>query len=386
MITPDQLSVARALFPHTATGRIYLNHAGTSPLSTRVVAAMNEHLRSRSEGEIDTYARDIEIANRARGAVARLVNAEGADRISLQGNTSDALNVVASGLEWKTGDEIILNDLEFPANVYPYLNLKRHGVSLTILPSPDGRITPEQIERAFTSRTRLVALSAVQFLTGHRADLAAIGSLCRSRGIIFAVDGIQAVGAVRIDVQGMRIDALAAGAQKWQMGPHGTGFLYLTEELQARIHQKYLGWLSVSVPWDFQNYDQPLSPSARRFEGGTLNFPGIAGFDAALATLLEFGEGIEEQILDLTALLGEGLRAIPGGRVITPEPPGERAGIVTLELPPGADSPRIMASLEREGIYPALREGKVRYAPHFYLTRDEITRTVEATARTVGNR
>jgi selenocysteine lyase/cysteine desulfurase len=195
-------------------------------------------------------------------------------------------------------------------------------------------------------------LSAVQFLTGHRADLAAIGALCRSRGIVFAVDGIQAVGAVRIDVRGMQIDALAAGAQKWQMSSHGTGFLYLTEALQARLHQQYLGWLAVAEPWDFRNYEQPLAGSARRFEGGTLNFPGISGYEAALATLLEFGaEGIENQILDLTARLHQGLRNIPGGAVITPEAPHQRAGIVSC-LRQG-DGTELMGRLERRD-HPAL--------------------------------
>lgn len=379
VLSSESLSAARALFPHTAQGRIYLNHAGTSPLSRKVVGAMQEHLRERSEGLLETYPRDVEAVKRVKGMIARLIHAEGPDRIALQGNTSDAINIIAAGLPWEKGDIVLLNTLEFPANVYPYLNLRRSGVKITTLDAPDGRITPAMIERALTPRTRLVALSAVQFLTGHRADLAAIGSLCRDRGVVFAVDGIQAVGAVRIDVQEMRIDALAAGGQKWQMAAHGTGFLYLTEELQSRLHQQYLGWLAVADPWDFRNYDQQLAQSARRFEGGTLNFPGIAGYEMALSTLLEYGvEAIESQIHDLTSRLHAGLRSIPGGSVITPEPPQERAGIVSLRLPSGVNGPNLMARLEHAGIAPALREGYLRISPHFYMTRDEIDRTVDA--------
>jgi selenocysteine lyase/cysteine desulfurase len=379
LLSPEHLVVARALFPYTESGRIYLNHAGTSPLSTRVAAAVQQHLHERSVGTLETYPHDLETVKRVKKGLAALLHAEHPDRIALQPNTSDALNIVAAGLPWKTGDEILLNDLEFPANVYPYLNLKRFGVQLTVIGSRDGMVTPEMIRRAITPRTKLVALSAVQFLTGHRADLAAIGELCRSRGIVFAVDGIQAVGAVRIDVQQMKIDALAAGGQKWQGAPHGTGFLYVTEELQARIQQGYLGWLAVQDPWNFGNYHQPLASSARRYEGGSMNFPGIAGYDAAVSTLLEFGiDAIEDQLLHLTERLITGFAAIPGIAVVTPELQPARAGIVTIRLPAGTDEKEFFSRMEQGGITPAMREGKIRFSPHFYNTLQEMERTVAA--------
>jgi cysteine desulfurase/selenocysteine lyase len=382
LLSSAQLVEARALFPYTKSGRIYLNHAGTCPLSTRVVAAVQEHLHERSVGTLETYPHDLETVKKLKAGLASLIHAPHPDRIALQSNTSDALNIVAAGLPWESGDEILLNDLEFPANVYPYVNLKRAGVSLKVLRSVDGMLTPEMILQAITPRTKLVALSAVQFLSGHRADLAAIGALCRSRGLVFAVDGIQAVGAVRIDVQEMNIDALAAGGQKWQGAPHGTGFLYLTENLQHRIQQQSLGWLAVQDPWNFSNFNQPLASSARRYEGGSLNLPGIAGYNAAVGTLLEFTiEAIEDQILDLTTVLREGLAEIPGIGVLTPGERQARAGIITISLPHGIDEKRFFAAMEREGIILALREGKVRFSPHFYNTTEEMRRTVDAVRR-----
>jgi cysteine desulfurase/selenocysteine lyase len=382
LFTTERLSAARALFPYLRSGRIYLNHAGTSPLSTRVIAALQEYLRERSTGTLETYPGDLETVKKVKSGLAALIHAEHSDRITLQPSTSDALNIVAAGLAWKPGDEILLNDLEFPANVYPYVNLKGRGVRLTFIGSREGQVTTEMIEKATTSRTRLLALSAVQFLTGHRADMAAIGDLCRDRGVILAVDGIQAVGAVGIDVQKMKIDALAAGGQKWQTAPHGTGFLYLTEELQSRIQQQYLGWLAVENPWNFHDYDQPLAPSARRYEGGSMNFPGITGYAAAVTTLLEFGiENIETHILDLTDTLIEGLSAIPGVSVITPQPRSARAGIVTIRPPAGTDENQILAHLQEEGIIPAIREGHIRFSPHFYNTREEMERTIAAVRR-----
>ncbi|HTP12859.1 MAG TPA: aminotransferase class V-fold PLP-dependent enzyme, partial [Bacteroidota bacterium] len=264
----QELDSIRALFPHIQSGQIYLNHASISPLSTRAVDAMTKYLQTHSNGTLVSYDDELKIESDCRTAVQALIHAESTDRIALTGNTSDALNIVASGLPWQRGDRIILNDMEFPANVYPYHHLQEQGVAVDIIKCPDGRISPEMIERTITPNTRVVALSAVQFLSGFRADLARIGGLCRERKVWFIVDGIQAVGAVRVDVQRMKIDGLAAGAQKWQMSVQGTGFLYVNEALQEAIHPKYVGWLGVQDAWNFYNYGQPLAPTAKRYEGG----------------------------------------------------------------------------------------------------------------------
>lgn len=370
------LAGARELFPHLRSGRLYLNHAATSPLSSRVVDAMRAHLSDRSEGALETYAADMPMIKSLRADVASMIHAEGPERISFQLNTTEALNVVAAGLPWSSGDRIVVSSIEFPANVYPFLNLRRSAVEVDILPSGDGRITTDMIERALTPRTRLVAVSAVQYLSGHRTDLRALGQLCRSRGIILLVDGIQAVGAIEIDVQAMSIDGLAAGAQKWQMSPQGTGFLYLTGELQSRIRQQHLGWLSVADPWQFTNYDQPLAASARRYEGGTLNIIGLVGMRAAVRTLLEIGIlPIEGHLLTITGLLMERLRGIRGLDLITPAGDRDRAGIVSAAVGTGIDPQRTMVRLTERGVLIALREGCLRFSPHFYNTPDEMERT-----------
>jgi len=369
---------ARALFPHIRSGRLYLNHAATSPLSVRVVEAMQGHLRDRSEGALETFATDIEMIRRLRAGVAAMINAEGPERISFQVNTSEGLNVVASGLPWDPGDRIVVSSIEFPANVYPFLNLRHSGVVVDILPSTNGQITTEMVERVMTPRTRLVAVSAVQFLSGHRTDLRALAEVCHARGALLVVDGIQAVGAVPIDVRAMGIDALAAGAQKWQMSPQGTGFLYLTAELQSKIRQKHLGWLSVADPWQFTRYDQPLASSARRYEGGTLNIIGLWGMEAAIRTLAGVGIGeIESHLLSITALLMERLENIPGLKLLTPSADRERAGIVTVSLSAGIDPPRLMSRLTERGVLIAVREGHLRFSPHFYNTHGEMERAAE---------
>jgi len=377
MLSADQLTAARELFPYTASGRIYLNHAATSPLSSRVVSAMTAHLRDRSEGKLESYMDDIAMITRTRSAIAELINAPSPDRISVQPNTSEPLNIVASGLRWNSGDRILLPEAEFPANVYPYLNLRRHGVEVEIFPSPRGVVTPEMIASHLTPRTRLLALSAVQFLSGYRADLRTIGSLCRSRNIVFVVDAIQAVGAIPMDVQADGIDALAAGSHKWQMGPHGAGFLYLTEELESRIQQSSLGWLSVDDPWNFRDYEQPLASSARRYEGGTPGIPSLWGLHAALRTLLEFGmETIQDQILELTGILTSGFLRRGALPLLSPQERKDRAGIVTCSLPEKTDGKAFLKRIASEGITVALREEKLRLSPHFYNTPEEMERTV----------
>lgn len=380
VLPPRVLAKARDLFPHIAQGKVYLNHAATSPLSSRVVEAMTAHLHERSCGWIDNYPDDVKKKDECRGFVQKIIHAESPDRIALVGSTSEALNIVSSGLPWQSGDRVILNEMEFPANVYPYLPLRRRGVELDFLKCPDHKITPEKIAAALTPRTRVVALSAVQFLTGYRADLATIGDLCRQRGIFLVVDGIQAVGGVQIDVQKMKIDALAAGCQKWQMAPHGTGFLYLTETLQEKITPQHVGWLAARDPWDFFNFDQPLASSARRYEGGTLNIPGIWAMHTALRTLLEFGlPEIENHILALTQILTDELQNLDSIELLSPFATKERAGIVTVQLPASIDVNAVFQQISAQKITISLRDGKLRYSPHFYNSPEEIMLAVEAT-------
>jgi selenocysteine lyase/cysteine desulfurase len=373
LFSQQKLTTARTLYPHTTNGSIYLNHASTGPFSTRVVEALTVYLQERSAGIVETYRSDVRAMVASKNAIQTLINAKSSDRIAFIPNTSEGVNIIASGLPWKSGDRVVLNDIEFPANVYPYYRLKKQGVELDIISSVDGKITPSMIEQALTPKTRVVALSAVQFLSGYRADLESIGKLCRSRNIWFVVDGIQALGAIKLDVQNMCIDALATGGQKWLMAPHGIGFLYLTEELQGAIDQQHLGWLSVNDPWQFFQYDQPLAPSARRYEGGSLNVPGIIGMQPALETLLEFGtEAIESHILAITKILMEQLQAINGLQLISPEADRERAGIVSVRQQNGDFPMSLSDSLEQRHVTCSVRNGALRFSPHFYNTPDEM--------------
>lgn len=371
------ISYYRTLFPHLENGNIYLNHAAIGPFSRKVIDRINQHLSQRSSGSIDVFPKDLEVIQSCRSRLSRLIHASSPDRIAFAPNTSEALNIVASGLNWKKGDRVLLNDIEFPANVYPYANLKSEGVEIDFVKHKNGKITPEMIEKALTPRTRVVALSAVQFLSGYKANLQAIGEICKRNNVFFVVDGIQAVGAMDINVEDMHIDALASGAHKWQMAPQGIGFLYLTEELQNHIHQKSLGWLSVAEPWQLFNYDQELIDSAQRYEPGTYNIPGIYGYDAALELLEEVGlNNIEERLHKLTQYIIDTIKENENFEIFTSTESSERAGIVTINLPQTINADYLLTYLKEQGIIVAVRSGKVRISPHFYNTEEEIDQII----------
>ena len=364
----------RALFPVIKTGTIYLNHAATSPLPTKVIDAVNKYLKERSETQIDNLASFQPTLTETRGFAARLLNTT-PDRIAFFGNTTNAINLLATGIEWKTGDRIILDDIEFPANVYPFLNLKRLGVEVDFVKNRDGKILLEDLEAKITPRTKLLSISHVQFLTGYRSDLKAIGELCKKRGIIFSVDAIQAAGVMPIDVQEMKIDFLATGGQKWLMSPQGIAFAYVSEEMQGRITQAYLGWTSIKNFFgEFTRYRLDLDDTARRYENGTMNFIGITSLHESLSTLLEVGiDSIEEHVLDLSDKLISELKSL-GLHAYVEGSRKERSGIISIRVP---DADAYSAKLAKAKIVVAVRQGVIRVSPHFYNTEEEILTLVE---------
>jgi len=367
---PYNLPLYRSWFPFLDTNKIWLNHASISPLSTRVRAAVNAHLENRMTGEIDVYMAALTTVMKAKRNLGRLVNAP-PERIGFVGNTSEGINILANGVDWKAGDRILLNDIEFPTNVVPFLNCKRHGVEIDFVKSEHGEITLDAIERAITPRTRLLSISFVQFLSGFRADLTAVGTLCRKHGVIFCVDSIQGLGAAPLDAEASGIDFLSNGGNKWLMGMMGAGFVYITAELQARLEQRHVGWTSNrNFFGDFFHYRIDLDETARRYENGTQNYCGITALEASTATLLEVGidsiAGHLGTLTDEVIAMCDGL----GYDLVTPREREKRAGIVSFTCP---DAEQAFARLTESRIIVSMREGMIRVAPHFYNTIEEIT-------------
>lgn len=371
----DTLKDFRHLFPVTQR-YVYLNHASTGPLPTPAVEAMTSFIaqrEGREEAGLESW--DERVAE-VRGLVARLIHAT-VEEIAFVGSTSHGLNIVAAGLDWQAGDNVVCAETEFPANVYPWLNLRRKGVEVRFAQERQGRIPLEAIAEQMDDRTRMVALSFVEFFTGYRNDLAAVSELCRQNGALLCVDGIQGLGALPLDVNECGVDFLAAQAPKWLLGPIGIGFLYCRRQRLPELDLAMGGWRGVVEHEEFFRYDSGWFPNARRFEVGSLNYLGVTGMGASLQLLLDAGiERIEARILALTDYLLARLKA-DGYEIITPHAcPGERSGIISFV--PKEDPEALAERLKAAGIIVSARGPYIRVSPHFYNTEAEIERLIEA--------
>lgn len=373
MVMSNHFDDIRNDFPHTTEGHIYLNHAAVGPLSTPVRQAIESYLSQRNQGPIESFQSWMGITSECRERVQKLISAPSADQIAFTSNTSEGLSLIAESLEWSEGDEIILNDLEFPANVQPFRALERKGVSLVYITTEEGVVRPEQIKNVITPQTRMVSISAVQYLSGFSADLKAIGDICRQHGLWFVVDGIQALGAVKIDVEACGIDALATGGHKWLMSDMGVGFLYLGKNFLDAMTPSRTGWLSVENPLDLHNYNQPWLSTARRFDTGTPNMTGIISLNASIAQMLAIGlDEIEERVNKLAAGVLERARSLKDVDILTPSSPVDHAGIVSFRYAAAGDPDTLVSTLKKEKITISTRDGYLRVAPHFYNTASEL--------------
>jgi len=364
----------RAKFPYLDNGIIYFNHAATGPFSSLVVNRLTNLLKGKSESQIDDYDSFLKVAEETKRLLAELINCN-VDRIAFIDNTSNGLNILAQSIEWKKGDSILLNDIEFPANVYPFLNLKRIGVEVDFVKSENGIVTADQIINSIKPETKLVSVSFVQFLSGYKVDLEKIGNYCRANNIIFSVDGIQGIGAMRIDVKKYKIDFLSCGTQKWLLGMQGLAFIYVDEEFQKKMIPVNVGWLSVENAWNLLNYKMDLKTSANVFQGGTLNSFGIYAFNTSLKLFKDFGfDKIQSEVLSNSKYFISRLKSVGQNCVLESLSDEGLAGIVTIKP---KDPEKLFEKLEDKKIFCSLREGLIRFAPHFYNTHHDIDKVVE---------
>lgn len=362
----------RREFPSTADC-VHMNHAGLAPLPRRVAAEIRAFADEAERSIGSTYAGWTARVDAARGAAARLVGAV-PEEIAFVQNTAAGLSLVAAGLRWREGDNVVALADEYPSNVYPWWGLRRLGVETRLVARPRIRFGVDEIATAVDARTRVVAVSAVDWQSGFRTDLAALGSFCRQRDIRFVVDGIQAVGAMTIDAPACGIDFLAVGGHKWLLAPEGCGFLFVAAQALEHITPVLLGWKSVVDCDTYLPYHFELRRDAAKLEPGTQMHLGIRALGAALDLLLEIGPAaIEQRVLAITDTLAEQLTAL-GATVLSPRQPGERSGILTIAL---GDPAALHAALARRGVIARQRMGGVRLAPHFYADASDIARVVD---------
>lgn len=370
-----EINSARGLFPVTKK-YIYFNHAAVAPLSIKVLSAINEFLSDVSfRGNLNMSGWD-KCVEETRAKFARLINAA-KEEVAIVKNTTEGISIVANGMDWRPGDNLITADVEFPANAYPWMNLAPEGVETRFVSQRDGKIHLEDIEKLIDDRTRLISLSFVEYADGCRNDLEAIGRICQLRGIYFFVDAIQGLGALPVDVRRFNIDFLCASGHKWLLGPEGCGGFFCSAKAMEMLRVRGVGWKSVADPYDFSKYNLMLHPSARRFEGGTLNLPGVYGFKAAIELILDIGvEAIEQKVLRLTDL-GIELLKEKGYHVVSPLDREMRSGIVLFKSQRHT-AIELNQKLLEKGVVASVRAGGVRISPHFYNTEEEIERFARA--------
>src|SRR5438445_1171390 len=313
----------------------FFDHAAVAPLSGRAQRAMTEWAADMAEnGDVHepTWVRRVEEVRRLAG---RLLNADPLD-LAFVKNTSEGIGIVAEGLPWQSGDNVVTAAEDYPANIYPWMNLADRGVELRTVPSRDRRLWFDDIRAAIDSRTRLVSLSAVEFASGFRNDVDALAALCRERGVYFFVDAIQSLGVFPLDLKRTPIDFLSADGHKWLLGPEGAGIFYVRRELVERLHPIGVGWNSVVGSRNFAKIDFRLKPHAGRWESGSLNVAGIAALGASLELLLEVGiANIAKRVLELTDHLCA-FADKAGVQIFSSRRAEDKSGIVSI-IVPGAD-------------------------------------------------
>ena len=365
----------RREFPVTET-YIYMNHAGVAPLSRQVQRAMAGFIEDATVNGAVNSEQWAETAEFCRASVAQLINASTTE-IAFMKNTTQGILIAANGIDWREGDNVVTTAVEFPANIYPWWSLKeRYGVQTRMVPERNGCIHIEDIASAIDARTRALTISHVEFASGFRNDIQALGDLCREYNIWFIVDAIQSLGVIEVDVKSCNVDILAADGHKWLLAPEGAAIFYCADEKRERLINTNIGWSSVVNPRDFLDYDLTQKPDATRFEEGSYNSVGLYGLKAAIDLLLDIGIPIiEGRVLELTKRLIGGLEA-KGYRVITPKTDSDRAGIVIFESEQYTSS-EIYKELHAENIITAERGSGVRVSPHFYNTTSEVERLLE---------
>jgi len=358
--------------------KIYCAHAADSPLPRRVAEAMRESIE-RATVDSRNYDGELERIEETRTLVAQLLEC-GTDEIAFTGPTASGLNTVANGLEWKPGDEVVCYLDDYPANVYPWLALERHGVKPVLLETARiGEITPEVVERALTKRTKLVALASANYCSGYRIDLEAIGALCAERGVLFSVDAIQTMGVFPVPLK--NVDFASAGAQKWMLGPSGAGILFVKKIRHDLLRPAMIGGWNVVSPNFISQREVKFETGGRKFEPGAYTHTVLAGLRAAVELLLEAGPNeVTRKISALTQTLHD--RIAPAGfEFLSPMEAKNRCGILTCRHP-HLSSAALWDSLTKNDVVVSLRHDRanrswLRVSPHFYNTETEMQRIAD---------
>lgn len=361
---------------------VYLNHAAVAPWPKRTALAVEKFARENIHFGATHYDRWLKQESDLRKQLAQLIGAEHPTDIALQKNTSEGLSVIAYGLPWQAGDEIVITDQEFPSNRIVWESLAHRGVRVKIA-ALDADDPQASIIGCLSPATRLVSVSSVQYGTGLKLDLARIGQACRQNKTLFCVDAIQSLGACPFDLKQCQADFVVADGHKWMLGPEGIALLYVDPVIREQMDVNEYGWHMVENAGDYSRTDWTIARSARRFECGSPNMLGAIALSASLSLLLETGmEAVQTRIEQRVSYLMKGLQALHGLRILSPTAIEQRAGILTFSIE-RVSNDVLFTALKSQGVVCAQRGGGIRFSPHFYTPIDTLDRAIEAVTRAI---
>jgi selenocysteine lyase/cysteine desulfurase len=367
----------RALFPVTERA-IYLNHAAVSAPPNPTIDAIQSQLADVATNGSVNFRAWLAVKEKARGLLAGMLGAR-PEQVAFMRNTSDGLSTVANGLAWRASDNLVTFAGEFPSNLYPWLRLRDAlGVEVRLAKERDGRVDLEELISLIDQRTRIVAISQVQFASGFRANLERLGRAARVHDALLVVDVIQSLGVIPIDVEAELVDVAAAACHKWLLTPEGVGLLYLSDRARERIQPTLVGWTSVPNPDDYGNHEQGWSAGTLPWESGTAPISLIHGLHASLKLLNEVGVSqIQAHLTALTDYLCDRLQG-RDYRVVSSREDGEKSQIVCIQHTGGVSPLGLYSQLKKQNIITAPRVARLRISPHFYNTQAEFDELLTA--------
>lgn len=360
---------------------IHLNHAAVGPWPARTQKAINQFVEENVRQGSLNYPQWMRTERELRQRLQQLINAKRLTEIGLLKNTSEGLSLVAYGLDWQAGDNIVINNQEFPSNTIVWESLRQYGVEvryadLSSLDSPESALIAQ-----CDKNTRLLSISSVQYATGLKANCEVLGRYCRDNSILFCIDAIQSIGAEPFDVQQNLADFVVADGHKWMLGPEGIALFYCREAVMDQLSLKQYGWHMVENFLDFDDKNWTPAHSARRFECGSPNMLGIHGLNASLSLLLEIGmEQVSQQLQNNVRFLVEGISSLPGYTLYNHQNPQQWAGIISFDIN-NSSTEALFNHLKANHVFCAMRAKRIRFSPHYYTDENRLHRTLDILKR-----
>jgi len=367
-------------FPQ-AEALVYLNHAAVSPWPKRSAEAVAQFATENLRFGGRDYSAWLNTENALREKLARLINAASVQDIALQKNTSEALSVIAYGLPWRAGDNVIISNQEFPSNRIVWESLASRGVQVKVADLTYSDSPESAVIELIDNHTRLISISSVQYATGLKMNCQQIGDACRHHGVLFCVDAIQSLGAHSFDARACHADFVVADGHKWMMGPEGLALFYSTPEARDQLTLQQYGWHMVKHRGDYDRQNWEPATSAQRFECGSPNMLGAYALNASLSLIEEVGiTQLEQALMQKLQFLMDALQMIDQVEIVGEPSTKRRAGILTFKHP-AVDPARLHKKLLAANIICACRGGGIRFSPHFYTPPEKLQHAVSITQK-----